>query len=57
MRGHSDAIPAVSTAVIKEGKIVQLRTAGVRNATSGTPADPDTIFGGAEGGSTPRRAA
>jgi CubicO group peptidase (beta-lactamase class C family) len=40
-------VPAVSIAVISKGKIVQLKTAGVRNATSGTPADPDTIFGGA----------
>ena len=40
-------VPAVSIAVISKGRIVQLRSAGVRNATSGTPADPDTIFGGA----------
>lgn len=40
-------VPAVSIAVISKGIIVQLKTAGARNATSGTPADPDTIFGGA----------
>jgi len=40
-------VPAVSIAVISKGRIVQLRSAGVRNAASGTPADPDTIFGGA----------
>jgi CubicO group peptidase (beta-lactamase class C family) len=40
-------VPGVSIAVISKGRIVQLRTAGVRNATAGTPADPETIFGGA----------
>jgi CubicO group peptidase (beta-lactamase class C family) len=40
-------VPAVSIAVISKGKIVQLKIAGVRNATSAAPADPDTIFGAA----------
>jgi CubicO group peptidase (beta-lactamase class C family) len=40
-------VPAVSIAVISKGRIVQLKTAGVRNATSATPVDPDTIFGAA----------
>jgi CubicO group peptidase (beta-lactamase class C family) len=42
-------VPAVSIAVIRKGKIVDLAAFGVRNAAAATlaPADTDTIFGAA----------
>ena len=40
-------VPGVSIAVISKGKIVELKAAGVRNATTGAEANTDTIFGGA----------
>jgi CubicO group peptidase (beta-lactamase class C family) len=40
-------VPGLSIAVIRKGRIVEVKALGVRNATSGALTDTDTIFGGA----------
>ena len=40
-------VPAVSIAVVRKGKIVEVMALGVRNVTTGTPVDADTVFSAA----------
>lgn len=40
-------VPGLSIAVVRKGKVVDVTAVGVRNATTGTAANPETIFGGA----------